>query len=295
MGTTMAAKDSPSPEQGELFSAGQLEGLATPTLDLSIDRAELMKKHVTGRAAFTRFMFPGQFGIDEAELAEAVVPEEAYRESSAAAIRGHIYESSPQSMRQFQRNGRWVLLTANEFNNVINFPHAYANGGDVKNRTTLRAHFRDYDERIDTGVRAGGHTLERPYRIMSAMVDMYASDIDALRYVQRAIKHHWQANSVPYRLRNSVFSARDTMYDTLEAIASVNGWSKDDLAQVQLGLDKRLLSGRGSQELARKKSEWDAHIRTLGNYTIAKKRLVRDRAERAKVEIDARLNTESKE
>lgn len=288
----MPANGKSSPEQGELLLFSQPGDPPVHSLE---DRAELMKKHVTGRAAFTRFMFPGQFGIDEVELAETSIPEEAYRESSAAAIRGHVYERSPQSMRQFQRTGRWVLLTAHEFDQVINFPQEYANGGDIKNRTTLRAQFRDYSERIDTATRAGAHTLERPYKVMTAMIDLYANEIDDLRSVQKAIKHHWQANSVPYKLRNAVFSARDTMRTTLEAIASVKGWSEDDLAQVQQGLDKRLLSGRGQQELMRKKDEWNAHIRTLGNYTIAKKRLVRDRAERAKAEIDTRLNPEVKE
>lgn len=290
----MVARRVSSPDQGELFVPEPVLQAAPPIeAALVPDRAELIKKHVTGRAAFMRVMFPGEFGIDENELRDAHVSEDAYRESNAAAIRGNVYRYSPQSLRQFQRTGRWVLLTASEHSRIINYPHAYAQGGDVKNRTTLRAHYRDYDERMETATRAGGHTLERPYQVMSTMVETYAQYIDRLRYLQRRMKYHWQANSTAYDLRRAAMGARDGLRDTLEAIASVKGWSEDDLKQVRTGLDKRLLSGRGQQELMRKKTEWSRHVRTLGNYTIAKKVLVRDRAERAKAEIDARLGQEA--
>jgi hypothetical protein len=239
------------------------------------------------RNAFARVPFPEYFGVDPVFFDE--VTPEAYEQSAPEAIEPKLYRRTRFSLLSPDRSVGYVLFSGGELSAIIDHPEAYANRVQARYTTSMSAMVKPQEERNAAALRAGAHALEDKIIPMHNLAVGYHNRINNLRALQRRIPAHWYAHSIEIDMRFLADATRGGMIDTLHAVADVDGWSQDELRLALVGLDKRLMEGRGKLRMDEKKEAWMGLSRVIGNYTIAKKVIVRDRILRSSFDINNRL------
>lgn len=243
------------------------------------------------RGGFSPAMFPDYYGFDEEDFTEKVeaLPSEALRLSSPAALRGEIYTKGPNSLREHERAGRYILLSTVEKNKIIDKPESFSNPGQKHRRAALAAVYRGEALSLSAFGLADGRTLETGAEGMIQLEAGFTRTIGMLRNLKALIPHEYYAGKAGLTVHFGSTRTRDLLHGILSDIADSKDWSEQDLADAQLGLDKRLMYGRGRQEIQNKKKAWTDLVRVLGNHQMAKRTLVRDRLIRSKAELDKRI------
>lgn len=260
----------------------RLEGMPTPDVITGHKHPDMQ-----ARNAFARVPFPEYFGVDPDTFLE--VTDEAYRQSEPEVVESKLYRRTDLSMRSPDQSVGWIVLNGAEYNVIVNYPEALANRAQARNTQSIAALLKSQDERYATAQRAGAHELEKRIVPMENLANSYHDRIEKLRALILRIPKHWMAHSKELDMREYADAARGGMLETLQTIADVDRWSDADLRLALLGLDKRLMEGRGRQRLEEKKEDWIKLSQVVGNYTVNKKVLVRDRLLRSKFEIEHRL------
>ncbi len=244
-------------------------------------------ERLSKRAAFGPVCFPEYFCIDEASLQS--IDKEALNFSDTKVLKRELYKKTDQSMKSPDRSVGWVALSSPEFTAVVEYPEKLASRVEVKNDTCLPALFRSDEDRLAANRRAGAHVLEKRLPAMENLMQGYKYRMEKLRGLLGIIDYHWHARHKGDEVREMATIAREGLRSSIEIISDTKGWSETDKNEVLLGLDYRLLEGKGEPRLNEKKEFWKNGVIFLGNYQRDKHIIVRDRVLRSKFEIQKRL------
>lgn len=243
------------------------------------------------RNAFARVPFANYFGIDEEAF--GLVTPEAYAQSDPEIVRPQLYRRSERSMWCPDEGIGHVLLNAAEYTVVLDSPRALANRVQARNAAGIGGIVRSQEDRMGAARCAGAHALEKRVKPMENLITGYQMRLSNIRRLIERIPHHWMAQTSEGNMREIAESTRGGMIDTMQTLADVNGWSNDETRLALLGLDKRLMAGRGQKRMGEKKYAWLQLSKTVGNHTRAKFYLTQNRLRRTQAEIGERLGDQA--
>ena len=259
------------------------------TLEGIDDTTSLITRDMSVRNAFGRVVFPEYFGVDQSDFAEVTL--DALHESDPSTIEKKLHIDTDFSMRQTRMwDAGWVVLNGFEHVTVVEYPEKLARTVAQRNLASQSAMMKDQDKRNHSSARAGAHSLEPRIVPMEHLAEGYHAELGSLRELRERIPRHWMAHTNEGRMRIIAESARTGLHDTLQVVADTEHWTEEELRLTKIGLDMRLMAGRGEVAMKEKKEAWLDLTKVRGNYLIAKKILVRDRLLRSKHEIDFRLS-----
>lgn len=245
-----------------------------------------MAVDVTRRNAFARVPFADYFRVDEQSF-HAVSPE-AFRQSDPLILERRVNSRSDYSLWSPEKGVGYVLMSAAEYNIVLDHPEAFARRAEAEARYDERATYRGQDERNAFAVQEGAEALKRRIPRMHNLAVGYKERIGNIRKLRERIPHYFYAHDFELNMRIGAEAVRGGARDVLQTVADIDSWSAHELELALAGLDKRLMDGSGKEALNRKIREWMSLSTVIGNHTIQKKVIVRDRVFRSEADIEKR-------